>query len=275
MPANAVLSARGLLALAVTLLSADVASAQIISSVLPTVPPAKAPTVFSHPPTRPKPPRAPRPRWSGKAEASYVATTGNANDTTARIASELQYSPGRWTVFLRGAFLTSSSDDDGHRHRVDGILRTSRALTDRVELFGQIAYLQNTFAGLHSSFYPLGGVAYALVDTPPHALTTRLGLGFGQEDRLGMPGFTFASADVDTSYRWTVSKTAKFKQDATFTRNLGRPEDWRLANMTSLATALNSLFSLELSHSFNYFNVPVPGFERVDTVTSASLVATF
>jgi hypothetical protein len=90
-----------------------------------------------------------------------------------------------------------------------------------------------------------------------------------------MPGFTFASADVDTSYRWTLSKTAKFRQDATFTRNLGRPDDWRLANMTALATALNALFSLELSHSFNYFNVPVPGFERVDTVTSASLVATF
>jgi putative salt-induced outer membrane protein YdiY len=274
MPANAVLPARGLLALAVTLLSADVASAQIITPVPQTFPPAKAPIVVSHPPRR-KAPRAPRPRWSGKAEASYVATTGNADDTTARIASELQYSPGRWTVFLRGAFLTSSSSEDGHRHRVDGIVRTSRALTDRVELFGQMVYLENTFAGLDSSFYPLGGVAYALLDTPPHALTTRVGLGFGQEDRLGMPGFTFASADVDTSYRWTLSKTAKIKQDATFTRNLGRPEDWRLANMTSLATALNSLFSLELSHSFNYFNVPVPGFERVDTVTSASLVATF
>jgi putative salt-induced outer membrane protein YdiY len=138
-----------------------------------------------------------------------------------------------------------------------------------------MVYLENTFAGLDSSFYPLAGVAYTIVDTVPHELTTRVGLGFGQEERLGMPGFTFASADVDTSYRWTLSKTAKFKQDATFTRNLGRPADWRLANMTALATALNSLFSLELSHSLNYFNVPVPGFERVDTVTSASLVATF
>jgi putative salt-induced outer membrane protein YdiY len=275
MPANAALAARRLLALAVTLLSADVASAQIISRVPPPhVPPARAPIVVSHPPARQRL-RAPRPRWSGKAEASYVATTGNADDTTARIASEVQYRPGRWTVFLRAAFLTSASEEAGHRHRIDGIMRTSRELNERIELFSQIVYLENTFAGLASSFYPLGGLAFALIDTAPHALTTRVGLGFGQEDRLGMPGFTFASADVDTSYRWTLSKTAKFKQDATFTRNLGRPDDWRLANMTAVAAALNSLFSLELSHSFNYFNVPVPGFERVDTVTSASLVATF
>jgi hypothetical protein len=87
------------------------------------------------------------------------------------------------------------SELKGRNHRVDGLLRGSRAVSPRLEVFGQVMYLRNTFAGISHSVYPLGGLAYAVVESKPHSL--------------------------------------------------------------------------------NYLNEPVTGFERVDTVTAAALVATF
>ena len=42
-----------------------------------------------------------------------------------------------------------------------------------------------------------------------------------------------------------------------------------------MAAALNALLKLKVSHGVNYLHEPVSGFERVDTVTSAAVVATF
>jgi putative salt-induced outer membrane protein YdiY len=237
------------------------------------VPPAKAPTVASNPPRLP--PARNGDRWISKAEVSYVATAGNSDATTAKLGSEVQYKPEDWTLFLRAAFLTSDNDVEARRHRVDGLLRASRNVSPRLELFGQLVYLRNTFAGINHSFYPLGGLAYALVEATPHSLKTRVGLGYGQENRLRQPSLSFATADAETAYRWTLSKTAELREDTTFTTNLQRSTDWRVANVASVAASLSPLLSLKVSHTVNYFNEPVPGYERVDTVTAAALVATF
>jgi hypothetical protein len=178
--------------------------------------PAPAPIVHSNPPpsAAPVPARPPAKMWSTKAEVSYVSTSGNADTTTAKLGGETQYKPGPWTMVARGAFLTSTAVTAGRNQRVDGLLRASRTVSPRLELFGQMVYLENTFAGIGSSFYPLGGVAYALVDAPPHSWKGRLGLGYGQESRLRRPDLSFATADAETAYRWNMSKTAEFRQDA-------------------------------------------------------------
>lgn len=237
------------------------------------VPPAPAPTVQSHPPVLRAAKKANR--WSSKAEVSYVATTGNADTTTAKLGSEVQYKPDGWTFLLKGAFLTSDSAAEERRHRVDGLLRASRSVSRKLELFGQLMYLRNTFAGISHSAYPLGGLAYALVETQPHSLKTRVGLGYGQENRLRRPSLGFATADAETAYRWAFSKTAELREDTTFTTNLQRGTDWRVANVASVAASLTSLLSLKVSHTVNYLNEPVRGYERIDTVTAAALVATF
>jgi putative salt-induced outer membrane protein YdiY len=237
------------------------------------VPPAKAPMVTPNPPRLA--PAKKGDRWVTKAEVSYVSTGGNSDTTTAKLGSEVQYKPDDWTLFLRAAFLTSDNDLEARRHRVDGLLRASRSVSPRLELFGQLMYLRNTFAGINHSLYPLGGLAYALVEASPHSLKTRVGLGYGQENRLRQPSLSFATADAETAYRWTFSKTAELREDITFTTNLQRGTDWRVANVASVAASLSPLLSLKVSHSLNYLNEPVRGYERVDTVTAAALVATF
>lgn len=238
------------------------------------VPPAPAPIVFPRRPPLPEPP-APPDRWAGKGEVSYVATGGNTETSTAKLAGEIEYKPPAWALLLRGAFLTSTSETGDRNQRVDGLLRASRQVSPRVDLFGQVVYLENTFAGITSSFYPLAGVSYRLVTSPVHTLTGRLGFGYGQESRVRQRDMTFATADSELGYRLRLSKTAEFSQDATLTANLDTADDWRAGSATAISAALNSLFSLKLSLVANYLNAPVEGFGRVDTVSSAALVARF
>lgn len=245
------------------------------AQIRPPVPPAPAPLVVSEPPRLEEgSAEAPDP-WTGKAEVSYVSTGGNAETITAKVGAEAQYRSGDWATVLRAAFLTNTTEVRGRNRRVDALVRGSRRVGPRLEVFGQIGYLKNTFAGIRDSVYPLGGVAYAVIDTRPHSLTTRVGLGYGQESRLRTASVNFATADAETAYRWAMTKTTEFRQDTSFTSNLSQSADWRMANVTSLAAGLNSLLSLKVSHTLNYLNQPVEGFERVDTVTAAALVATF
>jgi putative salt-induced outer membrane protein len=211
----------------------------------------------------------------GKGELSYVATGGNTDTTTAKVAAEVQYKPARWTMLARAAFVTSTTPAGEHGQRVDGLFRASRSISPKAELFAQMLYLQNTFAGIDSSFYPLAGVSYALFASPRQTISLRVGLGYGQESRVRTRDSGFATADSEVGYRWRFSKTAELSQDATLTLNLSRGDDWRGASVTSVAAGLNTRFSLKMSHILNYLNEPVAGFGRIDTITSAAIVATF
>jgi putative salt-induced outer membrane protein YdiY len=240
------------------------------------IPPAQAPIVISRPPALAGAGDTPRESpWSGRGEVSYVATTGNADTTTAQVGGEATYKPGAWSALFRAGYLTSTKADGTHDRRIDGLIRASREVSANMEIFGQMAYVENTYAGLSHSFYPLAGVAYEVLQGKPHSLTTRIGLGYGQESRVRTRDLSFATADAETAYRWAMSKTAELRQDTTFTANLSRAADWRVANVTSIAAALNSTLKLKVAHGVNYLNQPVSGFEHVDTVTSASVVATF
>jgi putative salt-induced outer membrane protein YdiY len=241
------------------------------------VPPAPAPIVESRPLPAPDPlPVVPRPdRWTGKGEVSYVSTGGNVDTTTAKLAGEVEYKPAKWTMLARAAFVTSTRPDGEHGRRVDGLLRASRRISPRAQLFAQLLYLQNTFAGIDSSFYPLAGVSYALVASRRQDVDVRIGLGYGQESRVRTRDSGFATADSEVNYRWRLSRTAELGQDATLTFNLSRGGDWRGASVTSLTASLNTLLSVKLSHIVSYLNEPVAGFGRVDTITSAAIVATF
>ncbi|HXE79569.1 MAG TPA: DUF481 domain-containing protein [Vicinamibacterales bacterium] len=270
MTSAAILPRAGVLAIC-CLASAASASAQTF------VPPAPAPIVES----RPIPPLDPASvppspdRWSGKGEVSYVATGGNADTTTAKISGEAQYKPARWTMLARAAFVTSTTADGQRGRRVDGLLRASRTVSPRAQLFAQVAYLKNTFAGIDNSWYPLAGVAYELYESPRQSVNLRLGLGYGQESRVRTRDSNFATADSEVGYRWQMSRTAEFRQDTTVTFNLAMADDWRGASVTSLSAALNTLLSLKLSHIVSYLNEPVAGFGRVDTISAAAVVATF
>ena len=69
----------------------------------------------------PPPPAPPPPVWFGKADLSFLSTSGNTDTSSIGGGLELNYNPKPWLFTLKGAYLKSSTDGDhdgrGHDDR--------------------------------------------------------------------------------------------------------------------------------------------------------------
>jgi putative salt-induced outer membrane protein len=224
---------------------------------------------------------APPPLWSGKAELSYVSTSGNTSTQTIGAAGELLYQPSPWSVLFRGTFVRAEADGDLKARSVSGLLRGARDLSPRLGLFVQAGYLENTFSGIDHRIAGEGGISYAVVKSDRHLLKAELGLGYTKEARLLGDDLAFASARIGLGYKCVISKTAEFTDDASFVEDLKTSDDWRIQNVASVSASVSSIFSLKISHALNYVNRPAlrtapdDYFGKTDTVTSAAVVAKF
>ncbi|MDQ6891800.1 MAG: DUF481 domain-containing protein [Acidobacteriota bacterium] len=231
-----------------------------------------------------EPPKPP-PVWSGKAEASYVATSGNSDAKTLGAAGEVAYVPGVWNFKLSLAFIRSESEGVETARSFDGIVRAARKLTPRLEIYVQGAYRENTFAGIDHQWSGDAGAAYQFLSGDPHSLKVQAGLGYLTEERLlprvppTAPQLTqtrsFAIARVGLEYKWKFSKTGEFTEEASFTEDLKESKDWRFADKVSLGASVTTVFSVKLSYAWLTLNEPVLGKKKTDTITSAALVAKF
>ncbi len=224
----------------------------------------------------PKPP----PVWSGKAEASYVATSGNSDAKTLGAAGEVLYAPGVWNYKASLAFIRSESDGVESARTFDGLLRAARKLSPRLEVYGLGTYRENRFAGIDSQWAGEAGAAWQFLSADPHSLKLEGGLGYTSERRIlptssGIETRDFATARVGLNYRWKLSKTSEFSDEASFVEDLSDSKDWRFANKVSLGAGVTTVLSVKLSYAWLTLNEPVPGKKKTDTITSAALVAKF
>ena len=223
----------------------------------------------------PAPPAGPPPVWSGKGEASYVATSGNTSVQTIGAGLEVDYKKDLWSGLAKGVFVRAESEGVETARSLAGEARAARSLSPRFELFVQADYLKNTFAGIDNRYAGVAGAAYSVVKTPTQELKAQAGLGYTKEDRLAGGNRSFASAVAGLLYKLKLSKTSDLSEELLYTRDLRDSQDWRVANTFSVSAAISTVFSLKASHVLNYLREPVPGFGRTDTITSLALVAKF
>lgn len=231
--------------------------------------------------------KAPPPFFSGKAELSFVNTTGNAPTQTIGTAVGFKVRPDHWLVESDSDFVRTQAAEALQAEAFNSALRFTREISERVDGYGQVRYGRNTFAGLRNQYsYELGFAAKILDKPNPHRLNGELAFGYISEDRvsgadgatgnrLGEEDRTLATCTTGMRYAWKLSRTSEFTQDTYFTVDMGRAGDFRVRNASSIAAALTQTLSLKFSHTLTYLNQPVEGFRRTDTVNSAALVARF
>jgi len=234
----------------------------VIGCLLPTVLPADEP---------PKPP----PLWSGKAEVSYVATSGNSDTKTLGAAGEVEYQPGPWSGKAKLEFIRSEANGVVNARSFAGLLRGARKLTARLETYAQGAYVENTFAGIDHRLAGEAGLAYLLLPGERHTLKSEAGLGYTKEDRTNGDNRSFATGRLGLLYKWKFSKTAEFSEEASFTESFKDSKDWRFGSATSLSASMTTVLSVKISYVIQTLNEPVPGKKKTDTITAAALVAKF
>ena len=226
-----------------------------------------------------EPPKPP-PVWSGKAEASYVATSGNSDAKTLGAAGEVLYAPGVWNYKASLAFIRSESDGIESARTFEGLLRAARKLSPRLEIYGLGAYRENRFAGIDGQWAGDAGAAWQFLSADPHSLKVEGGLGYTSERRIlpapaGIETRDFATARAALEYKWKLSKTSELSEEASFVEDLSDSKDWRFADKVSLGAGVTTVLSVKLSYAWLTLNEPVPGKKKTDTITSAALVAKF
>ncbi len=222
-----------------------------------------------------EPPPGPPPVWSGKAEASYVGTTGNTNVQTVGAGLEIDYKKDVWDGLAKGAFVQGDTDGVTTAKTIAAELRGGRHLSPRFELFAQGDYFKNEFAGIDNRLSAIGGGAYSVVKTDAQELKFQLGAGYTKENRSVGDDRSFGTGQAGLLYKWKLSSTTDLSEEFSYVENFSDSSDWRVANAFSISVAINKVFSLKASHILAYLNEPVPGFGKTDTITSIALVAKF
>jgi putative salt-induced outer membrane protein len=220
-------------------------------------------------------PTGPPPLWSGSAEISYLATSGNTSTSSLGGAIEVDYKPAPWTLTFKTSYLRSESEHVLTAEQATAALKGARDLTPHIDVFVGGDYLRNRFSGLNSLVTGGGGAGYKILLGPVHTLRVEAGVGYAHESQTNGDDRSYANGRAGLTYKWQISKVAAFTNDATFLYDFSDSSNWYFNEKAAITADLTNIFALKASYTLLYRNEPVPTFRKTDTATAAALVAKF
>ena len=229
----------------------------------------------------PEPPPPPDPVWFGKADLSFLSTSGNTDTTSIGAGFELNYRPKPWLFTIKGGYLKGATDGVTTAESFVGSLRASRDLTERIDVFAGAGYLRNRFSGIENLYNFDAGAGYKILLGPAHFLRVEGGFGYTREQDLVkdtgvlLPTRGYANARAGLGYKWQFTKNAAFTNDFTYLLDLDDTANWFITDKAAITAAISKIFALQASWTLLYRNQPVQGFSHTDTATAVGLVAKF
>jgi putative salt-induced outer membrane protein len=220
-------------------------------------------------------PPPPPPEREGSAEFAFVGTTGNSSTQTIGLGGEFIYRPSPWETRLKLSYVRNEAEDQLKAQAFVLSLRAQRPIRPRLSGYGQYGYQRDRFAGILDRNAVEAGLAYSLLEQAPHALIVDAGLGYANEQRLLGNNFSTATLSGGGLYALRISDTSALTEDAHLVFALSDGSDWRYTNAVALTAKVSTIFSLKLSNTIRYLNLPVVGFKSTDAVTAVALVAKF
>ncbi|MBI2214125.1 MAG: DUF481 domain-containing protein [Acidobacteria bacterium] len=213
--------------------------------------------------------------WSGSAELSYVATSGNTDTRSLGLGGELQFKPAVWTYELGLNYVEAETDGVTSAEKLTARFGASRPISERLEYYARVSYLSDEFAGIDSNVSGDTGVAWKALTGEHHFLDLGTGIGYTSESRTVGANREFATGTLFAKYKYVFSKNAELTDDASYVHDFERSDNWRFLNSVAVIAAINSMFSLKAYYNVVHLNEPVAGFEKSDSTSGVSLVAKF
>jgi putative salt-induced outer membrane protein len=226
------------------------------------------------PQTPPQPPPPP-PHVEGTGDLSLVMTNGNTSTNTLGANGSLTWRPLPWVVDMKAAFVRGATDDVVTTKSFAFGTRLSRDLTPRTALFVQYDYLTSPFAGTDQRHTIAGGLSYKLIDDARQTLRIDGAVGYVNNKPVGLGRTSNATVLAGAAYKYKISDTSEFTEDARIVESLAHSDDYRIDNAIALTAKVSKVFALKFSHLTHFVNLPPIGFKKTDTILSAAIVAKF
>lgn len=228
------------------------------------------------------------------AQLGGQLTTGNTETWSLSAGLDGSY---RWDknkiALVAGANFGQSIADVNGDGRLDDDEREAGKTEQARKLFGDARY--DRYFSAKDSLYVLAGVLtdpFAGFDNRAHAqlgysrilvgpdkpvtIVTELGFDVAREDYVeGVDpnDAIILAARALVGFNYKISESASFNDTIEVYENVQTPEDVRILNKATLSTKISSMFSLNLSHSLTFDNVPVTDFRKTDQTLTATIVA--
>jgi putative salt-induced outer membrane protein len=117
-------------------------------------------------------------QWTGKGEAGYLASKGNAESTAANVKLDLAREFGDWKHAAFLGYLVGENKAFKNAERVEGRWQTDRNFTEKLFWFGALRGEQDRFSGFKYQASATTGVGYKFIENDTTKLTGTLGAGY-------------------------------------------------------------------------------------------------
>ena len=210
--------------------------------------------------------------WAFSLGLSYLATSGNSDSQTAGLDLSYKRSFDPWGLEVTGSYLKAAADGVDTADRTFLGVRGTRSISDRWGVFAGASALKDEFAGLDSRYVVDGGVTYKAIANDTQTLSFDLGLAWNSENLVDGSSTDYLSGLAGLAYTRKLSETASLAEKLVFMPSFEESDDWRLSSDLTLEAAISAKLAVKLGFLYLYDNVPVAGFKKTDTKSSASLV---
>jgi len=228
-----------------------------------------------------------------KLQLGALLSTGNSRSlaSTGSGSLRLRRADNEFSAVLAANYARSAAtpadDTRTTMENYQGKLRYDRYVSDDVSLFLSLSGRRDRFQGLDARLNLDPGLAYYFVQEEKQRLWAELGYDFQYDvrradaiDVAAATGTLLAKTKARHSargflgYHTNVNEHVGFDSGAELLLGIPKTENWRLNWLSSLTAALDSRFSLGASFNLRYDHNPLPGIEKLDTITAMNLICT-
>jgi Protein of unknown function, DUF481 len=201
-----------------------------------------------------------------------------------RVSGAASANLGRAAADLDGDGIVSDTERPGalfdlpeSARKLAAEARYDRFLTERGSLYLLAGAYTDRFSGYDARSHEQIGYSLWVVQGDAVKLRTELGADYAQE--FYVEGTDSASANIIAArvlvgLEWKLNENVSFTDTAETYVNVLSPDDTRVLNQAVLSSKLSTVFSVKLSHTLTFDNVPVTGYRPLDQGAMVTLVAT-
>lgn len=200
--------------------------------------------------------------WSGQADFSYLATSGNATNSTLGTSGKLEWQPLPFRAQLEGGFLQSINEHVTTSRRLMGVARAERELPLQFGVYVQGSYFRDPFgSGISNQWVSDVGGQYRAIS---------LSLAYTWEGRLNAPRRDFLGSRIGVQGTRQIHDIV-LAGKANYLHDFSHADNWRTQSELGAAAVITKVMALKLSHQWYYANKPDPTKHHADTVILVSL----
>ena len=233
--------------------------------------PAGPPTQPSAAP--PAPPPKPAPTWDLKLGLSYLATSGNTDNSSTGFDASYRQEWDVWSLEANAAAIRATRNDAETAENASSQVRGRRKIVDGLEATAGLRGETNRFAGIDLRTIADTSLSWNAVTTPTWRLRTLYGVSWTREEPRGeQPVRSSLGGLLQVQNIVKISEGSEINGQVTAYPDMEDTEDYRINANVALQAALNRHLGLRLGYDIKYDNEPIRGFERTDTISTAALV---